>query len=218
MVTSRCWNSIESRFVLFMASLVKRDGAGWSFPILGVGIAILGSSGLRKVFRVRFARHNLFSHDCRSGVLKFSSIAPQLRLNRSMSFIANRLVKFEEHEIDRARWQLSWRDETLPLNRKTFDLLLYLVDHADRVVGKEELLRKLWPESFVEESNLTQHIFLLRKALSRHDSGLKFIETVPGRGYRFTAPVAVVGAEQSTADRMAIRASESISQRLIQPA
>jgi len=135
-----------------------------------------------------------------------------------MSFVANRLVKFEEYEIDRARWQLTWRDKALPLNRKTFDLLLYLVDHADRVVGKEELLRTLWPDSFVEESNLTQHIFLLRKALSRHDSGLKFIETVPGRGYRFTAPVAVVGAEQSTADRMAIRASESISQRLIQPA
>jgi len=124
-----------------------------------------------------------------------------------MSFVTNRLVKFEEYEIDRARWQLSWRDKALPLNRKTFDLLLYLVDHADRVVGKEELLRKLWPESFVEESNLTQHIFLLRKALSRHDSGLKFIETVPGRGYRFTAII----TEQPPVDRMVISASESIT-------
>ena len=97
-----------------------------------------------------------------------------------MSFIANGLIKFEEYEIDRARWQLSWRDEALPLNRKTFDLLLYLVEHSDRVVGKDELLRALWPESFVEESNLSQHIFLLRKALSRHESGTKIIETVPG--------------------------------------
>jgi DNA-binding winged helix-turn-helix (wHTH) protein/tetratricopeptide (TPR) repeat protein len=104
-----------------------------------------------------------------------------------MAFIANGLVRFDEYEIDRARWQLSWRDEPVPLSRKTFDLLLYLVDHADRVVAKDELLRALWPESFVEESNLTQHVFLLRKALSRHASGTKVIETVAGRGYRFAA-------------------------------
>jgi eukaryotic-like serine/threonine-protein kinase len=125
-----------------------------------------------------------------------------------MSFIANGLVQFEEYEIDRARWQLSWRDEPLTLNRKTFDLLLYLVDHAERVVGKDELLRTLWPESFVEESNLTQHIFLLRKALSRHGSGTKIIETVPGRGYRFAA---VIKEQQPAADRMVISASESIT-------
>ena len=125
-----------------------------------------------------------------------------------MSFIANGFVKFEEYEIDRARWQLSWCDEAVPLNRKTFDLLLYLVDHADRVVGKEELLRTLWPESFIEESNLTQHIFLLRKALSRHESGTKMIETVPGRGYRFAA---AIQEPQPATDRMVIRASESIT-------
>ncbi|QHN03512.1 tetratricopeptide repeat protein [Granulicella sp. WH15] len=125
-----------------------------------------------------------------------------------MSFIANGLVKFEEYEIDRSRWQLSWGDKPLPLNRKTFDLLLYLVDHADRVVGKDELLRRLWPESFVEESNLTQHIFLLRKALSRHESGTKIIETIPGRGYRFAA---VIKEQQPATDRMVISASESIT-------
>jgi DNA-binding winged helix-turn-helix (wHTH) protein/tetratricopeptide (TPR) repeat protein len=129
-----------------------------------------------------------------------------------MSFIVNGLIRFEEYEIDRARWQLSWRDEPLPLNRKTFDLLLYLVEHADRVVGKDELLRNLWPESFVEESNLTQHIFLLRKALSHHESGAKIIETVPGRGYRFAAAVHSAETEQQpVADRMVIKASESFT-------
>ncbi len=124
-----------------------------------------------------------------------------------MSFTSTDLVKFEEYAIDRAQWQLSWCDEPLPINRKTFDLLLYLVDHADRVVGKDELLRTLWPESFVEESNLTQHIFLLRKALSRHESGTKIIETIPGRGYRFAAVI----KEQLVTDRMVISASESIT-------
>ena len=129
-----------------------------------------------------------------------------------MSFIANGLIKFEGYEIDRAKWQLSWRNGPLPLSRKTFDLLLYLVDHADRVVGKDELLHALWPESFVEESNLTQHVFLLRKALSRHESGAKIIETVPGRGYRFAVAIhSVETVKQPSADRMVISASESIT-------
>ena len=102
---------------------------------------------------------------------------------------ANGLVRFEGYELDRARWQLRHRDEVLPLSRKTFDLLIYLVENADRVVSKDELLRTLWPDSFVEENNLTQHIFLLRKALSKHPSGTKMIETAPGRGYRFVVPV-----------------------------
>jgi DNA-binding winged helix-turn-helix (wHTH) protein/tetratricopeptide (TPR) repeat protein len=136
-------------------------------------------------------------------------MAYQFGINRTMSFIANGLITFDGYEIDRDRWQLSWRAEPLQLNRKTFDLLLYLADHADRVVGKDELLRALWPGSFVEESNLTQHIFLLRKALSRHTSGTKIIETVPGRGYRFTAPITT--AAPQAPDRMVISASETIT-------
>jgi len=98
-------------------------------------------------------------------------------------------IRFEGYVLDRLGWTLIWRDEPIAISRKSFDLLLFLVEHRDRVIGKEELLHSLWHDQFVEESNLTQHIFLLRKALSRHDSGRKIIETIPGRGYRFTAPV-----------------------------
>ena len=106
-----------------------------------------------------------------------------------MSTPINGLVRFEGYEIDRARWQLRHGDEVLPLNRKTFDLLLYLLEHADRVVSKDELLRVIWPGAFIEEGNLTQQIFLLRKALARFEPGKKFIETTPGRGYRIAVPV-----------------------------
>ncbi len=106
-----------------------------------------------------------------------------------MSVPSTDIIRFEGYEIDRGRWQLRHGNDVLPLNRKTFDLLLYLVERTDRVVTKDELLRALWPESFIEESNLTQQIFLLRRALSKYTPDTKIIETVPGRGYRFAVPV-----------------------------
>ena len=124
------------------------------------------------------------------------------------------MIRFEGYVIDRPGWALRWADEPIALNRKSFDLLLYLIDHNDRVVGKEELLQALWPEQFVEESNLSQQIFLVRKALSRHESGRKIIETVPGRGYRFVAPVELEPAPESQeqiAQQIVLNGSESIT-------
>jgi DNA-binding winged helix-turn-helix (wHTH) protein/tetratricopeptide (TPR) repeat protein len=120
-----------------------------------------------------------------------------------MSLISRDLLTFDEYSVDRSKWLLTWRGEALSLNRKTFDLLLYLVDNAPRVVSKDELLEQLWPGAFVEESNLTQHVFLLRKVLSRHESGEKMIVTVPGRGYRFAVPVKVLEEEAAVADSSA---------------
>jgi len=129
-----------------------------------------------------------------------------------MSILSNGLIRFEEYELDRARWQMSWRGEPIALNRKSFDLLVYLVDRRDRVASKDELLKALWPDQFVEESNLTQHVFLLRKALSRHESGARVIETVPGRGYRFAAPVeAAPPGAPAAATQMTVGVTESIT-------
>jgi TolB-like protein/DNA-binding winged helix-turn-helix (wHTH) protein/Tfp pilus assembly protein PilF len=82
------------------------------------------------------------------------------------------------------------RDELiLALTPKAFETLLVLVENHGRLVGKEDLMKRLWPESFVEESNLAQQIFTLRKALGDDKDGNQYIETVPKRGYRFRAPV-----------------------------
>ena len=127
----------------------------------------------------------------------------------------HRLIRFEGYVLDPPRWQLEWQDEPIVLKRKTFDLLLLLIDQRDRVVPKEELLQSLWPDQFVEESNLTQHVFLLRKALSRHESGRKIIETVPGRGYRFAAPLAAetqVGQRTESQEHIFVNASESVTE------
>ncbi|HSS99983.1 MAG TPA: tetratricopeptide repeat protein [Terriglobales bacterium] len=87
--------------------------------------------------------------------------------------------------------------ENLPvsLTPKVIETLIFLVENRDRVVSKDELMKALWPDSFVEESNLSQNIFVLRKALG--DSQEKrYILTVPGRGYQFIETVREPG-EQS---------------------
>ena len=81
-------------------------------------------------------------------------------------------------------------EEPVTLTAKTFELLLSLIRHRHETALKEVLLQEVWPETFVEESNLTQHISMLRKALGEAPQDRRYIVTVPGRGYRFIAEVA----------------------------
>jgi Tol biopolymer transport system component/DNA-binding winged helix-turn-helix (wHTH) protein len=76
-----------------------------------------------------------------------------------------------------------------PLPPKVFDTLLVLVENCGRVVSKDELMQSLWPDTFVEESNLTQNISQLRRAMGDGAAGAQYIETIPKRGYRFVAGV-----------------------------
>jgi DNA-binding winged helix-turn-helix (wHTH) protein/TolB-like protein len=78
------------------------------------------------------------------------------------------------------------------LTPKAFDLLLALVERQGRLAEKDELLKLVWPDTFVEEANLSYNISLIRKALGDGENGQKYIETVPKRGYRFVAQVSVV--------------------------
>jgi eukaryotic-like serine/threonine-protein kinase len=100
----------------------------------------------------------------------------------------NDLYQFGEYELKVRARTVAYRGTAVPFEPKTFEVLLYLVANAGRVVTKEELLKAVWPDSFVEESNLTQHVFRLRKAL-RQDGAEAYIVTVPGQGYQFSAEV-----------------------------
>jgi DNA-binding winged helix-turn-helix (wHTH) protein/TolB-like protein/Flp pilus assembly protein TadD len=79
--------------------------------------------------------------------------------------------------------------DPVPLTPKVFDTLLVLVENSGHVLEKNELMQQLWPDSFVEESSLTQNISLLRRALSDLNNEDNYIETIPKRGYRFVASV-----------------------------
>src|SRR6202035_1120054 len=75
---------------------------------------------------------------------------------------------------------------------KTFQVLLVLVRHSKEVVTKDDLMKMVWPDTFVEEANLSRNIFLLRKALGETPQDHQYIVTVPGRGYRFAEDVQLV--------------------------
>jgi eukaryotic-like serine/threonine-protein kinase len=99
------------------------------------------------------------------------------------------LIRFAGYQLDPAARSLRREGRQIPLGPKTFDLLFFLVTRPHQVVTKEELLAAVWPNSFVEESNLSQHVFLLRKAIGNSGRGEQIIVTVPGKGYQFAAAV-----------------------------
>lgn len=106
-----------------------------------------------------------------------------------MSRQTQQLYEFGQYQIEVEKRLLRCDGEAVPLLPKVFDTLLVLVQNHQRVMEKEELLQTIWPDSIVEEGNLTNNISILRKALGERPSEHRYIVTVPGRGYRFVAPV-----------------------------
>ena len=106
-----------------------------------------------------------------------------------MSQQANQLYEFGPYRLDPDRRVLLRGEEVVPLTPKTFDTLTLLVEKSGRVIAKEELLEKVWPDTVVEEANLAVNISTIRKALGKRPGGGQYIETVPRRGYRFVARV-----------------------------
>src|ERR1700688_951421 len=99
------------------------------------------------------------------------------------------IYEFGPFRFDPMERMLSNEGQVIPLAPKGLDLLFALIRNAGRVVAKEELMREVWPNTFVEENNLTVNISALRKMLGNGSSDQCYIQTVPRRGYRFAASV-----------------------------
>ncbi len=111
----------------------------------------------------------------------------------------NKLYEFGPYQVDPRKLQL-WRDgSAVPLPPKALEILLAMVARSGETVSKEELMHAVWPDSYVEESNLTQNIFLLRKALGESAQDSSYIITIPGKGYRLAVEVREIDAGGSTA-------------------
>lgn len=100
-----------------------------------------------------------------------------------------KIYEFGPFRLDVAEHRLSRGGEEVLLTPKVFDLLVVLAQNRGRLMGKEELLKAVWPDSFVEEANLNVNVSALRKALGETPSAPQYVETVPRRGYRFVADV-----------------------------
>ena len=133
-------------------------------------------------------------------------------LPRDEGLVRDRPVyEFGGVRVDLGRMAALREDAAIPLEPKAFDVLVYLIEHRDRVVGREELLDAVWPGTFVTPNVLSRAVAQVRKALGDESQDARFIETVAKRGYRFIAPVtvrpAVVAPLDPAIDRPAAEAS-----------
>jgi len=99
------------------------------------------------------------------------------------------IFEFDSFRVDTLRRVLLHDDEKIRLPSKAFEILLVLLEAEGRLVEKDELMRRVWPDSVVEENNLTVNMSALRKALAESPGEHKYVVTVPGRGYQFVAKV-----------------------------
>jgi TolB-like protein/DNA-binding winged helix-turn-helix (wHTH) protein len=131
----------------------------------------------------------------------------------------NTLYQFDQYTLDMRKRALFRRGSPVPLTPKAFDLLLYFAQNPDRVITKDELLKAVWADSFVEEGNLTQTVFLLRKALGQKSEGSGLIVTIPRKGYQFTGEISIVSqvSQSSIGSRAGDLAGTAVSSVHIAP-
>jgi DNA-binding winged helix-turn-helix (wHTH) protein/class 3 adenylate cyclase/tetratricopeptide (TPR) repeat protein len=99
------------------------------------------------------------------------------------------LYRFQDYQLDSQRYELRQADQPLKIEPKVFDVLLYLLQHRDHVVSKDELLDHVWPQQFISEATLNSCIMATRRAVGDSGRTQQVIQTVYGRGYRFIAAV-----------------------------
>src|SRR5258708_5614261 len=102
------------------------------------------------------------------------------------------IYEFGPFRLDFQRHAFTKSGQPVSLPPKAFDILVLLLDRRDTLVSKSDLLSQIWPNSFVEENNLAQHVSLLRKTLGEAHGNLRYIETIPRIGYRFVGEVRLV--------------------------
>jgi DNA-binding winged helix-turn-helix (wHTH) protein/TolB-like protein/Flp pilus assembly protein TadD len=129
-----------------------------------------------------------------------SFIAPEKNLKSVVEVSGpsdRRIYAFGPFQIDCLERRLLRDGTPVPVTAKAFDTLLFLVSRGDHLVEKSEIMEAIWPDSFVEEGNLSVTVHMLRKALGDDTSEHKYIETVPKRGYRFVGKIREEGRFES---------------------
>ena len=116
-----------------------------------------------------------------------------------MSIQNKGILRFGDFEIDPVARSLRKHGERIPLTRRSFDILLFFARHPGEIVSREDLIRNVWSDTFVDENTLSQSISTLRRSLAERPGDNNFIATLPGRGYQFVAQVMEI-AQSPAAD------------------
>ena len=114
-----------------------------------------------------------------------------------MELKTGNFYEYGPFRLDPAEHRLTRDGNPVSLAPKAFELLVFLVQNQGRLVTKDQIMQAVWPGSFVEEANLTVSISVLRRVLGEKEADLRYIETVPKKGYRFIAPVKEVKSPQA---------------------
>jgi DNA-binding winged helix-turn-helix (wHTH) protein/Tfp pilus assembly protein PilF len=122
--------------------------------------------------------------------------------------------EFDDYQVDVKRRLLLRAGNVIPITPKVFEMLLVLLGNQGKLVEKDDLMKMLWPDSFVEEGNLSQTISVLRKALGEKLNDHRYIVTVPGRGYRFVADVRQTPASTSYQETSALTTTQKSPESL----
>jgi TolB-like protein/Flp pilus assembly protein TadD len=109
-----------------------------------------------------------------------------------------KIYEFCGFRLESAQHRLLYEGKAVPLKPKVLDLLRFLIERRGELIVKEDLMKEIWPGTIVEENNITVSMSILRKTLGEGRKSLKFIETVPRRGYRFVAEVVEIPIEETT--------------------
>lgn len=123
--------------------------------------------------------------------------------------------QFGKFRLDLQKKVLWYEEEIVSLPLKAVELLVALTEKGGEVIGKNELLEKVWKESFVEESNLSHNIYLLRKTLKSYD-GVDYIQTLPRRGYRFSGEI-VKDEPKFAEEEPSLSVQETTIEKVAQP-
>jgi DNA-binding winged helix-turn-helix (wHTH) protein/TolB-like protein/Tfp pilus assembly protein PilF len=144
-----------------------------------------------------------------------SAIASPARLESDKKANRKRAVKYQvaEYVIDTARYRVTTGGAAVPVEPKVFDLLVYLIQHRDRVLSREELFQKVWDGREVSDATLSNHIKSARKILGDSGESQKTIQTIRGRGYQFIAPVDEIAEETTNPEPGRISAAADVEAR-----
>jgi eukaryotic-like serine/threonine-protein kinase len=115
-----------------------------------------------------------------------------------MSLTSHPVYRFRDFEMDPLARTLRRGDTAVSLSRRSFDLLHYFLQNSGRVLSKDELLKNIWPDTYVDENSLAKSISMLRRALDENPLESTLVVTIPGRGYQFSGVVELAGPPVAT--------------------